>query len=38
MEEKDTNITTKSKDGNNKEDVIRTRYRRIVRKPDRLNC
>ena len=37
LEEKDANIATKSKDSNNKEDVIRTRYRRIVRKPYRLN-
>ena len=35
--EKDTNITPKSKDINNKEDIIKTSYRKIVRKPDRLN-
>ena len=37
MEEKDTDITTKVKDSNNKEEIIRTRYGRIVRKLDRLN-
>ena len=35
-EEKDTNITPNSKYSNNKENVIRTRYGRIVKKPDRL--
>ena len=36
MEEKDTNIAPSSKDSNNKENVIRTRYGRIVKKLDRL--
>ena len=36
MEEKDTNIAPNSMYSNDKENVIRTRYRRIVKKPDRL--
>ena len=36
MEKKDTNITSNSKYSNDKENVIRTRYGRIVKKPDRL--
>ena len=34
--EKDTNIAPNSKDSNDKENVIRSRYGRIVKKPDRL--
>ena len=36
MEEKDTNIASNGKDSNNMENVIRTKYGRIVKKPDRL--
>ena len=36
-EEKDTNIAPNSKYNNDKENVIRTRYRRIVKKLDRLH-
>ena len=36
MEEKDTNIAPNSKYSNDKENVIRTRYGRIVKKLDRL--
>ena len=36
MEEKDTNIAPNSKHSNDKENVIRTRYGRIVNKLDRL--
>ena len=37
MEEKNTNIVPNRKYSNNKENVIRTRYGRIVKKPVRLS-
>ena len=36
MEKKDRNRAPNRKDSNIKENVIRTRYGRIVKKPDRL--
>ena len=37
MEEKDTNIAPNSKESSDKENAIRTRYGRIVKKPDRIS-